>query len=639
MITAGLALLLLALLPALLRKPLLFSIVSTFASLVLLVGYAQLLFGGQAVLYTLSLPTITGSVSLGVSPLSAFFGLIFALGFSLGLPYSHAYLQAHPGKGVVSHQFFLGLMLISMHLVLLAQSSVLFMFAWELMSLGSFFAIINDRGSRETVSAALYYFVMMQVGAVFLLAGFALQYLDTGSFAIWGEDFGGWTKWLLLIGFAFKAGFFPFYSWLPKAHPVAPAHLSGMMSGMMIKTGIFGIVLVLSHSSWGFGELTVLLAIALITAFNGIVHSLAESNIKRALAYSSIENIGIIGVGLVFWQLGTLLGYPVMSALGLTGALLHCLNHSLFKPMLFYLSGNVLVGAHSLEMDELGGLAGKMPYTGVLFLGGTLAISALPLFNGFISELGIFLAVVNGFDAGNLGTVLASVAGGTCLAMVSALALIAFVKVFSIVFQGAPRSKHAAQAREVKAGMLVSPALLALLCLILGIFGRIGLLTVLPLTETFHLSKTVLTGFGNTLDGITLVSLMLLVLFAALYLTKRLLGKHRMASTWGCGYAKPSPRMQYTGSAFINPLSYFLKPLLSRSADKHIVQGYFPGKLEYQEEVQDYVDKGAISFISKLRKWVFAPFEGIHNGKANSYISYLLAVLLLIIIWVLGAGK
>ena len=507
------------------------------------------------------------------------------------------------------------------------------------MSISSFFAMLYERQNRETVANALYYFVMMHIGAAFLVAGFGLQYLQTGRLNFAYQDIGGVVKWLMLIGFAFKAGFFPFYSWLPKAHPVAPAHLSGMMSGLMIKTGVFGIIYVLSQSQWQAYEIYILLAISLITAFNGVIHALAETNIKRSLAYSSIENIGIIGIGLCFWLLGLNSNNPLMASLGFAGALMHTLNHSLFKPLLFYLSGNILVSTHSLEPDSLGGLGKRMPHTAILFLIGTGAISALPLMNGFISEFAIFLSILSGFRESNLGSTLASILAGSGFAFVSALALIAFSKVFSIVFGGEPRSPQANKAGEVSLGMLFSPFILAFVCLILGIFGRFALLFVLPLAQPFGLDLAVLTGFGNTLSGISIILLLLIFGFAVIYLLKRRLSSRFLYPTWACGYQKLSPKLQYTGSAFINPLAYFLKPLMHKTAVKQQVEGYFPLKMEYEEEVRDYVDKGIIQFLCRVLNRFYGFFAHIHNGKTNSYITYLLLALLALLFWVLGVSR
>jgi hydrogenase-4 component B len=616
-----------------------FMLLSSLSAITMLFGYAKVLFSGQVQAYVLNLPGFIGLADVVIDPLAAFVGMIFAFGSIWGIVYGHFYLKAHPGKGIKSHLFYIGLMLLSMHFVLMLRHSLLFMIAWEMMSLASFFAILQDRGNKETIANALYYFVMMHVGAAVLLLGFGLLYSQSGSLNFGAAPLYGLAKWLLLVGFAFKAGFFPFYSWLPKAHPVAPAHLSGMMSGLMIKTGIFGIIMVLNRASWQPYEVYILLFIALITAFNGVIHTLAETNIKRALAYSSIENIGIIGIGLSLWLLGRATGNPVMATLGFAGAMLHLLNHSLFKPMLFYLSGNILVSTHTLEQDSLGGLSKRMPITALLFLLGTAAISALPVMNGFISEFTIFLGIMNGFRESNLSSTLSVVVAAAVLAFVSALALIAFSKLYSIVFSGEPRSPQATTAKEVPMGMLLSPGLLAIACLVLGVFANLGLRMLMPLSAAFHLDIAVLSSFGTSLNIISAVLLLLIFCFAVIYVFKHRVAIISKAPTWGCGYGKPSPRMQYTGSAYINPLGYFLKPFMHKTSDKQVVEGYFPTRMEYHEEVRDYLDKGIITNLCKAIRSLFKYFDGIHNGKTNSYITYLLLALLSMLIWVLGVSR
>ena len=646
MIAYGLALQLFAMLFVLLESSLKrakigfgFTLLSIAASLLLLAGYTNVLFSHAELSYVLTLPSFMGNADIVIDAFAAFMGLIFAFGSIWGIIYAHAYIKAHREEGTASHLFFLALMLLSMHLVLMLRHSLLFMIAWELMSLSSFFAILYDRHSQETLASALYYFVMMHLGAAVLLLGFGLLYMQSGTLNFGAQPIYGLAKWLLLIGFAFKAGFFPFYSWLPKAHPVAPAHLSGMMSGLMIKTGIFGIVMVLLRSSWQPYEIYILLAIALITAFNGVVHALAEVNIKKALAYSSIENIGIIGIALCLWLMGLQTNNAMMASLGFASAMLHLLNHSLFKPLLFYLSGNVLVATHSLHQDSLGGLGKNMPRTAGLFMMGSAAISALPLMNGFISEFGIFLSSINGFIISNLSSTLFAVVSGAGLAFVSALALIAFSKNYSIVFGGEPRSKAAADAHEVSNGMLVSPFILAAMCLLLGLFGGLALLIVRPLEQMFGLDPAVLNNFSRVLNSMSVVMLMLLISFAVLYLLKRRLSHITKAGTWGCAYPKPSARMQYTGLAFINPLAYFLKPFVRTELTTSKPEGYFPQQVEHQEELQEYLDTGAIASVCRAVKRIFASFDGIHNGKTNSYITYLLLALLALLVWVLGVSQ
>ena len=637
MLGYGLILLFLALIPALWQRRGVFTLLVSISSVFCALNYWKVLISGTASGLVLVLPGLGLVTELVTTPLSAWFGLIFSLGFPLGSLYAMGYLKAHPTAGEASHMVWLGLMFLSMHLVLLASNSLVFMLAWELMSLSSFLAILYERESKESWSAALYYLVTMQVGAGILLLGFAKLFMDNGTFLLAGASIGSAAKWLLLIGFAFKAGFFPFYSWLPKAHPVAPSHLSGLMSGLMIKTGIFGIIWVMLSSSWQAWEIYLLLGISLVTAFNGVIHALAENHLKRALAYSSIENIGIIGIALCFWQLGLILGNPDMAALALLGALLHSWFHSLFKPLLFYLSGNVLIATHSLKLDELGGLDKRLRHSARLFMIGAASISALPLFCGFSSELVIFGSIIRGFGKGSLAqSICAAIAGGG-LAFVSALALIAFSKLYAIVFCGEPRTSKAAHAQEQTGFLLFSPAILALLCSIIGLFSWYPLTRLHSLTDWFGLSTISLWEMVHTLRLVSLLLVLLLAVFILIYLLKKKLTKVSYHSTWGCGYQKSSPKLQYSSGAYTDPLSYFLKPLLQKESKQIVPQGYFPSRLSHTEEVNDYIDRSFIGAMNVLLLRFLALFAGIQNGRTNSYIKWLMLALLILLLWVLGA--
>ena len=637
MLGYGLIVLLLALVPALFKQRWLFVLLVGLSSLLCSISYWEVLSSAVAASYVLTLPGLGWATELVVTPIAAWFGLIFCLGFPLGTLYALGYLKAHPTEGEASHLVWLGMMFLSMHLVLLASNSLVFMLAWELMSLSSFLAILYDRDSVESRKAALYYLITMQVGAGILLLGFGKLFIDSGTFLLQGTSLGNVAKWLLLIGFSFKAGFFPFYSWLPKAHPVAPSHLSGLMSGLMIKTGIFGIIWVFLNSTWQPWEIYLLLGVSLVTAFNGVIHALAEDHLKKALAYSSIENIGIIGIALCFWQLGLILGNVDMATLALLGALLHSFFHSLFKPLLFYLSGNVLIATHSLNLNELGGLDKRMPYSSKLFMMGAASISALPLFCGFSSELVIFGSIIRGFGKESLAqSICAAVAGGG-LAFVSALALIAFSKLYSIVFCGEPRTQKAEKAAEQRGLLLISPAVLALLCFVLGLFSWLALSMMNNLTDWLGLSVVTLWELVLTLRLVSLVLALLLGVFVLIYLLKNKLTKVSCHTTWGCGYQKSSSRLQYTSGAYTDPLAYFLKPFLQRHSSQNAPQGYFPSELSHSDEVRDYLDSSLIGGVNKLLRRFLDLFAGIQNGRTNSYISWLMLALLILLLWVLGA--
>lgn len=635
MIGMGLIILLLALPLALLKRSAWFVGMVFVSSGVLLAGFGSILLGSGSETYTI----YPFGWQIVIQPLSAWFGLIFSLGFPLGSLYAAACFRAHPGQGQRSHLLWLGIMFVSMYLVLFVKHILLFMLAWELMSLSSFLGMLYYRHKPEVQKEAIYYFVMMQIGAAILLFGFALLYRQTGSFTMPQSGIGNTAKWLLLAGFGFKAGFFPFYSWLPKAHPVAPSHLSGLMSGLMIKSGIFGVIYVLGAANWSPAELYILLAIACITAFNGVIHALAESHLKRSLAYSSIENIGIIGIALAFWLLGKQSGNEVLATWAFCGAMLHTLFHSLFKPLLFYLSGNVLQATGKLEIDSQGGLGKRMPQTALLFFAGMAAISALPFLNGFVSEFCIFGSIVMGFGRGNISLTLSSVAAGAMLAFVSALALIAFSKLYSITFSGSPRSREAENAIEVPFGMLLSPYILGVLCLICGLIAFLPLGMLKAVLQQYCLSQAALVSLSHSLGGIGIVLITLAVAFLVLYLLKRKITRLSYHHTWGCGYMKDNPKLQYTGSAYINPLAYFLKPLMHKNASAAKAEGYFPQKIDYSEEVRDFIDRGVIHNLCRYTEKFLSLFSGIHNGRTNNYITYLLLALLALLFWVLGLGK
>jgi len=635
----GFIILMLSLVPALLKRSGWFTVLWIIGSLTLGYEYAIVFFGNVTQAYQLQLPGMLGIVPLGMNVLSAFFGMIFALGLPLGMLYGHFYLKQHHSFGISSHLFWLGVMGISMHGLLWMRHSILFLLFWELMSLSSFFCVIQDRS--HSLKAGLNYLITMQIGAAFLIAGFAISYLQSGSFDF--AQFAGMSRlplMLLLVGFAFKAGFFPFYSWLPQAHPVAPSHVSGIMSGLMIKTGLYGILVVVSCNQFSLTEVAMFTLICLLSAFLGVIHCLVESNLKRALAYSSIENMGIIGLGLCVGMLGKLTGQPLMQTLGYAGAMLHTLFHSIFKPLLFYLSGNIYCATGTMEIDELGGLNKKLPLTSNLFLLGVLAISALPLGNGFISEFAILYGTYNGLQSSSLPVLLISIIVLAVIAFVGALALIAFTKLYAIIFQGEARSSKATELKTTSSGLLVTPVVLGFLVLLTGVFGNLSLLLINPLMLWLKLDTNVLNNsLTITYTRFTLLFGILIALFGILWFVRKLRVIKLNSPTWGCGYHLPNPRMQYSSMAYIQPLEYFLKPFILILQKREMDEEVFPKSLKYSEEVKDFLFSLIIYPFSKLLDRFFKLFNGIHNGRTNSYIAYSLGFLVILLIWVLGVAK
>ena len=384
-----------------------------------------------------------------LDPLSALFVVVIAIGSVASVLYSHGYL-AHTLAGksaahVSLHYTALTVMSLSMTGVVASEGGYSFLFFWELMTIASFLLILYDAQRREVRRAALAYLVMMHIGFVLLVAGFARLDAACGS-----ADFAALRGYfrthdvlplylLLLAGFGMKAGLFPVHVWLPEAHPAAPSHVSALMSGVMIKTGIYGILRITSALA-GLPALRtaglVLLGAGIVTGLWGVVLASAQNDAKRMLAYSSIENIGIIVLGLGIGMLGYDAGNYAVALCGVCGALLHTLNHSLFKSLLFFGAGNLLSQTHTVSLDALGGAGRQMPLTGILFLCGTAALCALPPFNGFVSELTIYLGLFDGIASGS--NVLTSAAGLIALALIGGLALLAFTKLYGTVFLGAP---------------------------------------------------------------------------------------------------------------------------------------------------------------------------------------------------------
>lgn len=631
----GILILFIALIPALWKRSDYFVILWILGSSFLAYEYMEVLYSRSVQDFILVMPSPVGTVSIALNKLSAFFGVIFSLGLPVGMFYGHFYLKEHPSDALRSHLFWLGVMGLSMHCLLWIRHSLIFLMIWELMTLSSFFCVLFSKRSNK--EAGLNYLITMQVGAAFLLAGFALAYKQSGTF-----DFSGFARmnalpmYLILVGFAFKAGIFPFASWLPQAHPVAPAHVSGIMSSMLVKTGFYGILLIISINPFSLLEIGIFCLVFSISAFWAVSHLLSERNLKRVLAYSTVENVGIAGLGVCAGLLGLQANLPNMALLGFTGAFLHIFFHSIFKAQLFYNSGNILLATGSLDIDEMGALAKRMPHTAVMSLIGIMAISALPLTSGFISEFVIFKAMFEAPAAANLSQLLPGLMILAALAFIGALAIIAFISIYAIVFLGSPRSAKAENARELRRGLRLPIAGLSLAILITGILPNVALRFVKPLIRWFGLDMKHFASLQSLALQISYVYLILLAMFALFYLIRKLLVKEKRGATWACAYPKVTPRMQSSSITYIQPLAYFLKPFMYKKSRRVKAEGAFATKVEYDEQHLDAVWEIIVRPISRAISKFLLLFSGIHNGKTNSYIAWGLAFLVLMLIWVAG---
>jgi hydrogenase-4 component B len=583
----------------------------------------------------------------GIDPLSAFFLiplLILAVSCSL---YGPRYFSTHPAEN--SHWFFFGLLVAGMVMVLLARNAIFFILAWEVMSLSSFFLVITDKKSQGAMRAGWVYFVTAHIGTAFLLALFLLLASLSGSF-----DFAAWKGMhfsaqaadvvflLALVAFGLKAGFIPFHVWLPLAHPSAPSHVSALMSGIMIKMGIYGLLRILTfmpsyHAWWG----NLLIAIGGVSGILGVLFAIGQHDIKRLLAYHSVENIGIILLGIGMGIAGVAYGSPTIGLFGFAGALLHVLNHALFKGLLFLGAGAVLRQTGSGEIDRLGGLIKAMPRTAALFLVGSVAICGLPFFNGFISEIMIYAAGITGaVHAVNPALASAGLAGVVSLALIGGLAAACFTKVFGIVFLGEPRTDEARVSGDVPSSMLWAMALLAAYCVAIGLGSPFILRFVLTPALLFAgpAAGTVVQSVSSLTMTVSMILCAALVVTAsALGLTKVFLGKRKplvRTVTWDCGYHQPEASMQYTASSFAAPIiNHFKVPLAARSeipSDGSL----FPGNTWFFHSVVEdwFLTRLYAPAIGRFDR-LFASLRWFQSGSAGQYVLYIAITVLCLVLW------
>nr|WP_318384758.1 hydrogenase 4 subunit B [uncultured Enterobacter sp.] len=516
--------------------------------------------------------------------LAAFMVLVISLLVTLCGLYSLAYVREYIGKGAGAMGFFLNLFVASMVGLVVMDNAFWFIVLFEMMSLASWFLVIADRDD-ESIHAGLLYFFIAHAGSVLIMVAFFLMWRQSGSL-----DFDSFRQLqlspglasavflLAFFGFGAKAGMLPLHSWLPRAHPAAPSHASALMSGVMVKIGIFGIIKVgidlLGHSGlplwWGM----VVLAFGAVSSVLGVLYALAEHDIKRLLAWHTVENIGIILMGVGVGMAGIALHQPAIAAVGLLGALFHLLNHALFKGLLFLGAGAIIFRLHTRDMEKMGALAKRMPWTAGAFLIGCLAISAMPPLNGFVSEWYTYQSL---FSLTRIDDMVLRLAGPTAIVMLAitgALAAMCFVKVYGISFCGNARSEKADNAREVPWPMVVAMAVMALLCVLLGVGSPLVAphITQIALSLTGHIPLTV--AGGSTLipgdaaqavlsPGAIFILLILMPLLPASlwYLCRHSRGSfRRQGDAWACGYAWEKGMAPSAGS-FTQPLRVMFAPL------------------------------------------------------------------------------
>ncbi len=588
-----------------------------------------------------------GSFFIQIDPLSALF-LIPIFGLSaIAAVYGGEYLLHYRHeKRLGPPWFFYCLLVAGMAMVVVARNAVLFLIAWETMSLASFFLVTFEDEDEKVRDAGWTYLVATHLGTAFLIAFFILLGQSTGTMdfdkaGAVAPSLAGVLFLLAVVGFGTKAGFMPMHVWLPEAHPAAPSHVSAVMSGVMIKTGIYGLVRAITllgpPSEWW---CWVLIAIGVSSGILGVLFALAQHDLKRLLAYHSVENIGIITLGLGVGLLGVKTGSPSLAVLGFAGGLFHVINHALFKGLLFLGAGAVLQGTGTREIDQMGGLLKRMPWTGLTFLVGAIAISGLPPLNGFASEFLIYLGVLKSGLTGVQGFIpILSVIGG--LALIGGLAAACFTKAFGIVFLGEPRSPVAEHTHEAGPAMRFAMLLLALGCVLAGFFSptvvQAGTLVLAQITNLDpQIIGTETLGAAGVLWNIVGIGILFLGLAVMLIVLRRRLLAGRSVTktgTWDCGYARPTARMQYTASSFAQPLINLFRMFLRTKNHISAPKGIFPAESSLHTDTPDagqaYVFHPAFTGL----KFFLSRFHWLQHGRVQLYVLYIALTLWILLVW------
>lgn len=610
-----------------------------------LCGALPLLLDGRTVTYTITWTLPFDACDIAIDPLSAFFLLPIFLISGCAAVYAGSYWPAAVNRRTEPLlTFCLGLLAAAMALVVTARNGVLFIMAWEVMALAAYFALTVEHQSREVREAGAVYLVATHIGTLALFVMFALMRATTGSFLLptgGSLDAATLTATVIflgaLIGFGFKAGLMPLHIWLPAAHANAPSHVSAMMSGVMLKMGLYGIIRIVSlfHGLplwWG----VLLLATGAVSALLGIVFAIAQNDLKRLLAYSSIENIGIITIGLGVALVGVSTHRPLMGLLGLTGALVHTLNHSLFKPLLFLGSGALIHATQTRLADLMGGLGKRMPWTAVFFLAGAVAISGLPPLNGFAGEFLLYAAF---FTEAISAPVPYLALAAPLLALIGGLAALCFTKLYGAVFLGTPRSTAAGHGHEAVRPMLVPMGVLAILCVAFGIAPQIPVALALPAVTVISpdLAGTAAgLAAAAPMGWLTAAGLAFICLagLLALILRRRINRlPPAMDATWGCGYLRPAATMQYTSSSFgemmVRLFGMVVRPRFSAPG----LAGCFPRGAVFRSHCPETILEQLVAPVFRGVGLVFSYCRRLQHGVEQLYMLYIFITLFLLMAW------
>lgn len=618
----------------------------------------------NAAVSTWTLPSATTLFpwTVRLDPLSAWFTLSLAiLSFAVTV-YSFGYLQPmERTRNVGVLGFFYNLLLLSLTLVFTAANAFFFLLAWEIMTIAAFCLVTFEHEKQEARRAAMVFLVMSHAGAGLLLAGFLILGGSAGSL-----DFAALhliasklpasqqalVFLLFFLGFGVKAGIVPLHIWLPDAHPVAPSNVSALMSGIVIKTGIYGMARVF-FDFYGPPPLwigAVVLGAGVVSALVGVLYALQEHDLKRLLAYHSIENIGIIVIGFGAALMFRALNHPALASIAIVAALYHTMNHATFKGLLFLAAGAVVQSTGTRNMEEMGGLIRRMPATSLFFLIGAVAISGLPPLNGFVSEWLTYQALLAGFGTTESLTRLVFPIAGSLLALTAALAAACFVKAFGIPFLALPRSDHADRAKESPFSMRAGMAILAAACVVLGLgaswimpaFDSIAYQAVGVRPSAMLVKHGIALQAGGAASGSVSTAGIAIILLAlagtAAFLVASRMRRARSAAgpTWDCGLPGLTADHEYTATAFSKPLRLIFAAFYQPRREIHPeydVSPYYPSAMHFESEIQPAFEK---HLYDPLKDWIFAVARrarAIQAGSIHAYLAYIFVTLILLLLF------
>ena len=566
----------------------------------------------------------------GLDPMSAFFVVPLVVLGAICAIYGAFYLDDQRARRHLGFPaFFYNLAIAAMLVVLLARDAIGFVIAWEIMTLASYFLVTFDHAQSEVRRAGWVYLIASHLGVAAVLSMFLL--LGSHGFAFTdlaasGRADGGAVTVagiLGLVGFGVKAGLVPLHVWLPEAHAAAPSHVSALMSGVLIKLGLYGILRTTTFVGdavpWG----PVLLSVGTIGALVGIALALYQRDIKKALAYSSVENIGIaaIGLGVGFWA--TSAGEPTLATLGFCGGLFHIWNHTIMKGLMFLGAGSVLHGSGTRDLEQMGGLLKRMPRTGALVILGTVAIAGLPPLNGFASEWLIYLGLARGGSAADSSVGLPLLFAVAVVATVGVMAVLCFVRLAGIALLGSPRGEGAAHAHESGRGMVLPMTVLAALAIAMPFVAPLLVDALTPLLVELGVEAPRSAAAHDALIDLAYVGIVLWSGIIGVFLVvRRLVRRRRESETWGCGYAAPSPRMQYSGASFAEGMHRLLPGVLRAKINVPYRTELFPPPVDLRANVEDPFTRAAYEPVLDRLARRFGQLRWVQRGLLHIYILY-----------------